>query len=289
YCSVTGHFQDNETVTIGYEQQTGWYIHSQNFQLLKNSRLTSLPTEVFIDRDRIFNGSGTLGDNNDVRISIGQNPILERSRGNGKFKIIGPEKSIAQKFSEGNSLRFVINNSSEPYSMSGTRKAIKKITECIRSTEISGSGVDIIQETPIAEPRIEDQEPQIDITEFTRSLQLELKRVGCDPGAIDGEWGNKTQSAWDRFNKFANLDLTIGQPTEFALETIQSYNKKVCPVSKNILANKNIQLPQTQIPKKSKCRFPSSNACIQNCMSTGSSVHQNAHFRCVSECQQSGC
>ncbi|MEL4411555.1 hypothetical protein, partial [Shewanella algae] len=38
-----------------------------------------------------------------------------------------------------------------------------------------------------------------DTRDLTRSLQVELKRVGCFPGLVDGVWGDATKGALANF------------------------------------------------------------------------------------------
>jgi len=56
----------------------------------------------------------------------------------------------------------------------------------------------------------------------TLALQSELQRVGCDPGVADGLWGNKGKAALAKFNRYANVGLSLANPTAFAVRTIRS-------------------------------------------------------------------
>ena len=64
-----------------------------------------------------------------------------------------------------------------------------------------------------------------------RALQTELRRVGCDPGAIDGQWGGKAQAALEQFARLANLSLPPpDQPTLDALDAVKAQKGRVCPL-----------------------------------------------------------
>ena len=39
------------------------------------------------------------------------------------------------------------------------------------------------------------------------AVQTELKRVGCDPGAIDGDWGGRSREPLGAFGHFAKDDV----------------------------------------------------------------------------------
>jgi hypothetical protein len=41
--------------------------------------------------------------------------------------------------------------------------------------------------------------------DLPRSLQAELRRVGCNTGAVDGNWNTASQRALDLFNKHAGM------------------------------------------------------------------------------------
>jgi peptidoglycan hydrolase-like protein with peptidoglycan-binding domain len=58
-----------------------------------------------------------------------------------------------------------------------------------------------------------------DLTVLARSIQAELKRVGCDPGSIDGHWGPNAMNALRAFNRAANTALSVDAPTEDTLKS----------------------------------------------------------------------
>lgn len=66
--------------------------------------------------------------------------------------------------------------------------------------------------------------------ELTLVLQSQLKRVGCDPGKLDGRWGQQGRSALGRFNKYAKLQLPTSNPTIDVIEAVKSKAGLVCPL-----------------------------------------------------------
>lgn len=60
-------------------------------------------------------------------------------------------------------------------------------------------------------------------------MQKQLDRVGCDPGSIDGQWGNHTKQALERFSQYAKLSLPAKIPTMQAFFALKDANKDVCP------------------------------------------------------------
>jgi hypothetical protein len=69
-------------------------------------------------------------------------------------------------------------------------------------------------------------------TELARSLQFELKRVGCFDDAVTGEFGAPAREALNKFAKFASV--RIAKPGEISSDTlslIRKFDKRVCPLS----------------------------------------------------------
>ncbi len=60
------------------------------------------------------------------------------------------------------------------------------------------------------------------------AVQTELKRVGCDPGAIDGDWGGRSREALAAFGHFAKVDVGKLAPTPEVLELIKGKPEIVC-------------------------------------------------------------
>ncbi len=73
-------------------------------------------------------------------------------------------------------------------------------------------------------------QPAADPERLVRSLQSELKRVGCDPGPIDGIWGSQAKEALGSFARSAKLALSTEEATSAALDAVTSRKERVCPV-----------------------------------------------------------
>jgi Caspase domain len=65
--------------------------------------------------------------------------------------------------------------------------------------------------------------------ELARSLQLELKRVGCFGGAVNGEFDDPTRDAWRKFAKLSSISLPDDLSPD-ALKAVRSIDKRVCPL-----------------------------------------------------------
>jgi len=65
--------------------------------------------------------------------------------------------------------------------------------------------------------------------EITRSMQLELKRVGCYGGDVNGQFDDATKAAWHSFSKLASVTLP-DEPTSGAIKALRAIDKRVCPL-----------------------------------------------------------
>jgi hypothetical protein len=65
--------------------------------------------------------------------------------------------------------------------------------------------------------------------ELARSLQFELKRVGCFNGVVDGEFDDPTKSAWQQFIKLTSLNVA-DVPSSGAVNAVRGFNNRVCPL-----------------------------------------------------------
>jgi hypothetical protein len=79
---------------------------------------------------------------------------------------------------------------------------------------------------PETRPQPSGPDPQV----LARALQTELKRVGCDPGAVDGRWGSQAREALGEFARAAKLALPSDEPTSAALDAVAKYKERVCPL-----------------------------------------------------------
>lgn len=69
--------------------------------------------------------------------------------------------------------------------------------------------------------------PQADIS---KSVQIELRRVGCLSGPADGEWNNATQRSLTLFNRNAGTKLDVKAASLDTLDAIKRKEGRVCPL-----------------------------------------------------------
>ena len=82
-----------------------------------------------------------------------------------------------------------------------------------------------------------DQSPQGDTrsnasptADLPRLLQIELRRVGCNTGSVDGGWNSDAQKSLTRFNKSAGTKLDVKVASIDALDIVKSKQGRICPL-----------------------------------------------------------
>jgi hypothetical protein len=66
--------------------------------------------------------------------------------------------------------------------------------------------------------------------DLARSVQGELKRVGCYSGTVDGDWNTGSRRALDQFNKYAPAKLDTKLASSDALDALHAKTARVCPL-----------------------------------------------------------
>jgi hypothetical protein len=72
--------------------------------------------------------------------------------------------------------------------------------------------------------------PPVDRKEIARSVQLELKRLGCFDGAVNGEFNASTKTALRNFANLVAVSVGENDPTIETLKTIRGFDKRICPL-----------------------------------------------------------
>ncbi len=102
--------------------------------------------------------------------------------------------------------------------------ALNAAEEARRSAEATKTA------TAVPNPAVPSPAPTVstDPSALARALQTELKRVGCHPGAVDGQWGAKARDALGRFARMTKADLPADKPTEAALRAVAGQDARIC-------------------------------------------------------------
>ena len=75
---------------------------------------------------------------------------------------------------------------------------------------------------------IEPEKPKVDAGEIARRLQVELKRVGCDPISVDGVWGASSERALSTFNEQTHSSFDVKTASLEAVEAVRARSDVVC-------------------------------------------------------------
>jgi hypothetical protein len=66
--------------------------------------------------------------------------------------------------------------------------------------------------------------------DITKSVQTELRRVGCLTGAADGDWNSASQRSLALFNRYAGMKLDVKLASTDALDAIKLKPSRICPL-----------------------------------------------------------
>jgi uncharacterized caspase-like protein len=66
--------------------------------------------------------------------------------------------------------------------------------------------------------------------DLAKSVQIELRRVGCLTAAVDGEWNSASQRSLALFNRHAGTRLNVKLASTDALDAIKLKPSRVCPL-----------------------------------------------------------
>lgn len=72
--------------------------------------------------------------------------------------------------------------------------------------------------------------PAMDPSDIARLLQAHLKRVGCDPGTLDGNWNDGSSKSLQKFNQSAGTSFNVKVASLDALDAVRAKTSRVCPL-----------------------------------------------------------
>ena len=80
-------------------------------------------------------------------------------------------------------------------------------------------------------------------------MLVELSKLGCYFGSINGNWGMRSQLALDRFNRLAKLELPLDEPQQASLDTLKDWKGAHCQIEQAVPPRLK-QRPVVVIPRK---------------------------------------
>ncbi|MCK1629599.1 caspase family protein [Bradyrhizobium sp. 162] len=116
-------------------------------------------------------------------------------------------------------------------------KAAEKEAERVKAAEAANAAREAkLAELKAKEEKLAALNPATDkpdqptAVDLPRSLQAELRRVGCNTGAADGNWNAASQRSLDLFNKHAGMKLDVKTASADALDAVKGKTNRVCPL-----------------------------------------------------------
>ena len=102
-------------------------------------------------------------------------------------------------------------------------------------------------------------------------LQRELKRVGCYPGTIDGDWGARSRAALQAFNQHARKAFAIASPSAAPIIELRKTFARICPETKapKAVAARPPAVPKTRKksdPRRKSQKKVASSTCRTRCL-----------------------
>ncbi|WP_315783365.1 MULTISPECIES: caspase domain-containing protein [unclassified Bradyrhizobium] len=79
-------------------------------------------------------------------------------------------------------------------------------------------------------PEVASLTPPSQPADLAKSVQLELRRVGCLSEDADGDWGSASRRSLSQFNRYAGTKLDTQAASADALQVIKLKQARVCPL-----------------------------------------------------------
>ena len=133
--------------------------------------------------------------------------------------------------------RIVAENSATVPAQSGSRAAANNNNVVAAATPANPPAAN----ASAVNPPTQEQQKQTDVAALTpgptpqadvnKSVQMELRRVGCLSGPADGEWNTATQRSLSLFNRNAGTKLDVKTASLDTLDAIKRKDARVCPLA----------------------------------------------------------
>jgi len=115
----------------------------------------------------------------------------------------------------------VASNTQERSSVQPVAPAPSGATAPVPSTQQTASL------SPPTEPVVK---PALSAIEIAKSVQTELRRVGCYTGSVDGDWDKASRTSLEKFNRYADAKLNVRVASLDTLDAVKSKTARVCPL-----------------------------------------------------------
>jgi uncharacterized caspase-like protein len=161
------------------------------------------------------------------------------------------------------------SGSAETAKTSASNEAPPNGTTAEAGTKIAATEATGVEEPASAPAKAEEAPLPESATreQLARDILVELNKLGCYFGAINGNWGARSKLALDRFNRHAKLDLTLDDPEQASLDALKDWKGANCPLQKAVpprLKQRPVVVaPKKQIPPRKAVRAAPPKAPVQ--------------------------
>ena len=93
--------------------------------------------------------------------------------------------------------------------------------------------------------------------QLAQDMLVELSKLGCYFGSINGNWNTRSRLALDRFNRHAKLDLPLDEPQQASLDALKDWKGAHCPIEKAVpprIKQRPVVAPKKQAPPRKAVR-----------------------------------
>jgi len=118
-----------------------------------------------------------------------------------------------------------------------------------KDTEESAPETEKTSEAPLSESATREQ--------LAQDMLVELAKLGCYFGSINGNWGTRSRLALDRFNRHAKFDLPLDKPQQASLDALKDWKGTHCPIEKAVpprVKQRPVAAPKKQAPPRKAVR-----------------------------------
>ncbi len=84
--------------------------------------------------------------------------------------------------------------------------------------------------------------------QLAQDMLIELSKLGCYFGSINGSWGARSRLALERFNRHARLELPLEEPQQASLDALKDWKGAHCPIEQAVPPRFK-QRPAAVVPK----------------------------------------
>ncbi|MDE2603995.1 MAG: caspase family protein [Bradyrhizobium sp.] len=213
----------------------GYYANLARIQLAKveaeDARIAATERAQKAERERAHLAAESAPSEQQLKAAEANAKAAEQAR-------IAAEKAkqvALDQAADAEKKRIAAENSPAPAGPSGHTAAANGNTPVSNTPASDAPAAPMAANPPVGEPPKRTDvatltpgpSPQADIG---KSVQIELRRVGCLNGPADGEWNNATQRSLTLFNRNAGTRLDVKAASLDTLDAIKSKEGRVCPL-----------------------------------------------------------